>query len=752
MEIPKFLIYGYNPPQPVHINARRLKLSDPRVVERYLSYLHMKCVEHNVYSRMDAVHQYNFSPLPQFVIDEYEALDVLISRFMNEAEEQCRKLHMNSVPWSPAYKKACLLLDYWIQRRIHFKGLHHNVRQLLVLQHKLKIDFNGSLSLDDITNNIIDASHERKKAKRGAESMALEYRTQLALAKEAAGEVKAASYIRQLQHIEKTRKVFQQIRHMEGKIFSGFTSRVTVVNSDGTTTEHTDRKSIEKVILDTNERKYHQTEGCGSQLLDDEFIELFGHHGEGPRVVDVLLGTAVLPSSTSTATRDFILACKQDPTMFIPPPPPIMERYEKYVKSWKVRKEKTLTYNEHMGHYKASMSHEDLSWLLFQKMDFLSSTGYSPLKHRRCIDLMILKKSNSYIADKQRTLGILDTEFNHINNILGRDSMFAAIDSNNLADEQFCRPGRCSIDQTILKRCTFDHLRYNRKCFALTSCDLAGCYDRIIHTAAALALRRVGIPASRINSMFHSIQHMVHKVRTAFGDSADSYGGKVSNCFKNFPQGVLQGNASGPTIWTILSSVIFSCLHSRGFSSIFCSALSLNLFSLVGFCYVDDCDLIQVGEDPLSVITSMQQLISSWKELMQVTGASIATDKSWWYLVSFEWKQGKWITCDPLPEHELITNSSDNTPISLKRLLSAEATEMLGVWMAPDGCKKKIIRTLRDSSLDSASKLTLGNANSMQAWTALHSNIFSRLKSHVQTRPYSPPSRVMSSIVLRMAL
>ena len=53
---------------------------------------------------------------------------------------------------------------------------------------------------------------------------------------------------------------------------------------------------------------------------------------------------------------------------------------------------------------------------------------------------------------------------------------------------------------------------------------------------------------------------------------------------------------------------------------------------------------------------------------------------------------------------------------------------MLGVWMAPNGCKKKIIRTLRDSSLDSASKLTLGNANSMQAWTALHSNIFSRLK------------------------
>ena len=92
--------------------------------------------------------------------------------------------------------------------------------------------------------------------------------------------------------------------------------------------------------------------------------------------------------------------------------------------------------------------------------------------------------------------------------------------------------------------------------------------------------------------MFSSIQHMVHKVRTAFGDSKDSYGGDQATDFLTFPQGVLQDNASGPTIWTILSSVIFSCLHSRGFSATFCSALSLQLLSLVGFCYVDDCDLI----------------------------------------------------------------------------------------------------------------------------------------------------------------
>ena len=46
---------------------------------------------------------------------------------------------------------------------------------------------------------------------------------------------------------------------------------------------------MEKIILLTNELKYHQTEHSGSQLLDEEFIELFGTHGDGPRVIDVLL-------------------------------------------------------------------------------------------------------------------------------------------------------------------------------------------------------------------------------------------------------------------------------------------------------------------------------------------------------------------------------------------------------------------------------------------------------------------------------
>ena len=150
VEIPKVLIYGYNPPQPVPYDARRLKLSDRRVVEKYLTHLHTACQEHDLFNRMNMLHSYQTYPLPQHVIDEYEEIDVLLSKLMHDAEQQCRKLHMNSTPWSPEYKKACLILDYWLQRRTYHYGIHSNVRQPLVLQSKLKLVFDSSLTLDDI--------------------------------------------------------------------------------------------------------------------------------------------------------------------------------------------------------------------------------------------------------------------------------------------------------------------------------------------------------------------------------------------------------------------------------------------------------------------------------------------------------------------------------------------------------------------------------------------------------------------------
>ena len=115
---------------------------------------------------------------------------------------------MGTIPWSPSYKRINMEMEYWRMRKSHKLGLHRNVRQLLVLQNKLKIKYVSNMNLTMIEYKIRMVYAERKKVIKMAESLSLEYRTKLALAKEEAGERKAATYLRNLNRIEGQRKLF----------------------------------------------------------------------------------------------------------------------------------------------------------------------------------------------------------------------------------------------------------------------------------------------------------------------------------------------------------------------------------------------------------------------------------------------------------------------------------------------------------------------------------------------------------------
>ena len=152
------------------------------------------------------------------------------------------------------------------------------------------------------------------------------------------------------------------------------------------------------------------------------------------------------------------------------------------------------------------------------------------------------------------------------------------------------------------------------------------------------------------------------------------------------------------------------------------------MFALIGCVYVDDCDLFQVGHTPILVLTSIQSLINSWSSLIEITGGSIRTDKSWWYLVDYVWKRGKWIGCDAEVDVDLVATSSNGEKISLQRLRCDEASEIFGIWLAPNGNTKKCISVLKRKPMDWGSNVRLGNPPASEAWTSLHTNINARLK------------------------
>ena len=138
---------------------------------------------------------------------------------------------------------------------------------------------------------------------------------------------------------------------------------------------------------------------------------------------------------------------------------------------------------------------------------------------------------------------------------------------------------------------------YSSSLGAICSNDAKSCYDLIGHTQAAISMQRVGVPKSIINCLFTTLQEAIHRVRTGFGDSKGSYGGKV---WLIPIHGIGQGNGAGPAIWAVVSSPLLNVLREKGYGCEIQCPLSSEYFRFMGYAFVDDTDLIQsqLNENP----------------------------------------------------------------------------------------------------------------------------------------------------------
>ena len=77
------------------------------------------------------------------------------------------------------------------------------------------------------------------------------------------------------------------------------------------------------------------------------------------------------------------------------------------------------------------------------------------------------------------------------------------------------------------KKLTLDIIRQIKIPTALCSTDLQGCYDRIAHAIASLALQRHSISKSEVTCVFATLQNLEHTMQCAYGHSSASYGSNI---------------------------------------------------------------------------------------------------------------------------------------------------------------------------------------------------------------------------------
>ena len=89
---------GQDVPNIVHMGARRLKLKDPRITERYAAQAQADLVNHNLRVRAVVLEQAIQDGLEDWQ-EMYKQLDALRTKIHHTAEKSCRKFCTGKVVW-----------------------------------------------------------------------------------------------------------------------------------------------------------------------------------------------------------------------------------------------------------------------------------------------------------------------------------------------------------------------------------------------------------------------------------------------------------------------------------------------------------------------------------------------------------------------------------------------------------------------------------------------------------------------------
>ena len=728
-------ILGINPAPLNSPTARRLKLQDPRIVKRYQECLLQKVMESKI---DDLIHSLDRKTEQEWTMDDedqYNDTALRYRQYMLEAERRCRKLKMGNHPWSPEFALARSKKFFWEMALKHKKGVAIPTKKFLKLKKKLKIK-NSHKTLQELVSLVKQSRIEYRKVKRSSKTLRNTFVERLVEAIAEEKNTKKESEMRALANREQLKETFRKIRMARSSGANTAISSVKITKSDGSKKVIVEKEEIEHELLQENLKKFQQTKGqC--PLMKGTLRQHFGTTATNQQSDTVIQGTYVPPKKCRNSTKKFLEACKQ-PEAFQPSPHDHLS-LEQYRASWKSAKERTSSGVAHFGLWKAGAEHPILGELEWKLTRIPGKFGFAPDVWKTATDVMLLKKEGLTDIEKLRTIVLYEADYNFMNKRIGRQAMDNALYNGLVAEEQYAKPNSDSITQCVNRKLIFDLVRYARSAFAMCSSDLKSCYDRIVHSAASLAMQKMGISKNQARSMFLTIQRCKHKVRTSFGDSTETYEQQGKNGEPLL--GVGQGNGAGPTIWSIISSVLFQAMHMEGFSVEFAAKLSQDIVRLTGFMYVDDMDLICVrsGHEHERIQEDLQLAIDYWNKLVRVTGGALAPEKSQWYAYYHSWnaESGEYEMKD-IQDPVLTAKDKDNVRRNLSFSAYDNPQEMLGVLMSPDGNTTHQVNKLIEISRSEAEMMGRSKLLPHEAKLALTHTILPKLQYPLVPTPITP--------------
>lgn len=717
IELDASTITGSSPFDIVLPPMRRLQTDRPKCLHRYCSHLQKTLKQNGAFS----VDLHQGSAHHQRIA--FETLDHLTTIAMKEAERKCRKLHTGNIQWSPELQTLLSRIKLWSLRLRSLSGHHIHARTFIKQEKKAGVFNTFSWTEAELKENMANDKKALKQLKKNSITKRHEWLEQLAEDKAKAKDTSKASELKQLIQRETSRATWRRIK----SIFKPTPSTLTTVEiptPDGWKEIH-DPMEIEKECLNENNKRFRQA--SDTPFLSPEWIERLGTTGITSTASDILNGNPPASSPTTTAFLNqfkFLHNKKQSTTI----------NETDFCAIWKTVREKASSSPSglHHGHYKAICTDPILTSLFTKKANFIYTSGYSPKRWRKGINIMIEKREGLRHISKLRTILLYESDFNFHNKVLASRTLQLAESENSLAPEQFgSRPRKSAIHQATNKRLCFDLALQSHRPTIVCDNDAKSCYDRIVHSIASLALQQQGAPANPIKAMFHTIQHLQHFVRTGHGVSEESFN---ANNGDTPIQGIGQGNTAGPLIWLVLSTTLFNIMRfmDNDFGFTYTSPISNQSKDIKGLGFVDDTTLVQSAKDdePISsLISRTEEYLNQWNHHLRLTGGALVPTKCFWYLIHTTSHNSTWNVAS-INDHEgtISTFDHNKTPHIIEKVSPHEGRRTLGVFLSPTGNTNAQLTYLLSKAHIWASKLKTSKMGRHEVWLSLTATILKTIE------------------------
>lgn len=731
--------------EPINIpGARRLKTDDPRILNRWIKCYEKLIKKSKLHQRVyDLEQKVNNRPEgTDLTQEEKRNFDKIIKerkKYIEIADRRCRKLYMSNIACTPELdktKKLIQLIEGTITRK---KGARFSLTKIKRLERKVNHYNFHLLTMDELNRKLEAAKRKKFHEDKTADQRRETYLEQKAAAVAEDKDVDKQTMYGTMLDREKTRNSHRKINHALGKTRQAGLTKVVVEQNDETV-DVTEKEAIEEACMEENNSKYHQTES--TPCMQEPLRSLLGEVGETEFAQTILLGTFHVPEGTNPYVSELFKELKMV-DLEEDQKPKAEVTSEDFRTGWKKMKEQTSAgiSGLHFGHLKACAKNTFLCQVESCISHIPYRSGYSPPGWQQGLDVMLLKKGKSELVTALRTIVLCEADFNFNNKLLGKIAIAHAEKHNLLPNEQYgSRAGKSAIDHALHKRLWYDTLRLTRRQGIMCSNDAKSCYDRIIHSVAALAYKRIGIPDPPVHCMFRTIQNMRHHIRTAYGDSAffmDCSGLDIKY------QGVLQGNGASPTTWALVSTPVINMLRTANEGTHITTAIREEEIHIVGFAFVDDTDLPVTNTTQVETIEEVrdkaQSCINRWEGGIKATGGAIRPDKSFVQPVAFEFNpegEYKYRTANDINIELSVQDHTDTVqPLEVKDPSDAECT--LGVYLAPDGNNDIQKEKLREKTEAWADHIRTGHIRKEDALRAMNTTI-------VRTVSYAVPALTLS--------